>query len=185
MAAGSGSPALPLPLVAGIEDTGIDNTTLLFNAAIYRACHEIALKLAKGSGKVDTRSLPGDFAFRCFLANCLYILEDAGLCEHTSGLWKIAPEFSLPPVGDILKELYSERSERAVEAVLINNAYAEALDRIDSLSGSDANEGDARPHAFISDATLDHQAVHSEATRRRIELVLSACLLYTSPSPRD
>jgi hypothetical protein len=163
--------ALSLPLIAGAEGAGIDNTTLLFNAAIYRACHEIALKLGKGTGLIDTRSLPGDFAFRCFLANCLYVLEDAGLCEHKGSSWKIAPEFSLPPVGDILKELYGERSERAVEAVLINNAYAEALDRIDSLftsetSGNEANVA-ARPQGFISDATLDHQTVHSESTRQK------------------
>ncbi|CAN7214500.1 SDR family NAD(P)-dependent oxidoreductase [Pararhizobium sp. LjRoot238] len=170
--------ALPLPLITATDDTGIDNTTLLFNAAIYRACHEIALKLGKGTGQIDTRSLPGDFAFRCFLANCLYVLEDAGLCKHKGGSWNIAPEFSLPPVGDILKELYSERSERAVEAVLINNAYAEALDRIDSLFASEisGDEADlaAKPQGFVSDATLDHQTVHSESTRRRMDLVLSA-----------
>lgn len=169
---------LPLPLVGTVEDTGIDNTTLLFNAAIYRACHEIALKLGRGTAKVDTRSLPGDFAFRCFLANCLYVLEDAGLCEHRGGSWKIAPEFSLPPVGDILKELYGERAERAVEAVLINNSYAEALDRIASLFAAESAGGEPdtadRPQSFISDATLDHQMVHSESTRQRMDLVLAA-----------
>ncbi|WP_455272969.1 SDR family NAD(P)-dependent oxidoreductase [Rhizobium herbae] len=172
------SNALPLPLLAVPDENGIDNTTLLFNAAIYRACHEIALKLGKGTAKVDTRSLPGDFAFRCFLANCLYVLEDAGLCEHRGGSWKIATEFSLPPVADILKELYGERSERAVEAVLINNSYAEALDRIDSLFASErsGNETEvaSKPQGFISDATLDHQTVHSESTRQRMDLVLAA-----------
>lgn len=172
------SHALPLPLLAKTDETGIDNTTLLFNAAIYRACHEIALKLGKGTATVDTRSLPGDFAFRCFLANCLYVLEDAGLCEHRAGSWKIAPEFSLPPVGDILKELYGERSERAVETVLINNSYAEALDRIDSLFASEISGSDSdvatKPQNFISDATLDHQTVHSESTRQRMDLVLAA-----------
>ncbi len=172
------SHALSLPLLATTDETGIDNTTLLFNAAIYRACHEIALKLGKGTAKVDTRSLPGDFAFRCFLANCLYVLEDAGLCEHKAGSWKIAPEFSLPPVGDILKELYGERSERAVETVLINNSYAEALDRIDSLFASEISGDDSdaatKPQNFISDATLDHQTVHSESTRQRMGLVLAA-----------
>jgi len=170
--------ALPLPLLAAMDEGGIDNTTLLFNAAIYRACHEIALKLGKGTAKVDTRTLPGDFAFRSFLANCLYVLEDAGLCEHRAGSWKIANEFSLPPVGDILKEIYAERSERAVEAVLINNSYVEALDRIDSLLALETTGGEAetaaKPQSFISDATLDHQTVHSESTRQRMELVLAA-----------
>jgi len=170
--------ALPSPLLAVSQDGGIDNATLLFNAAIYRACHEIALKLGKGTARVDTRSLPGDFAFRCFLANCLYILEDAGLCEQKNGSWKIASEFSLPAVGDILKELYGERAERAVEAVLINNAYAEALDRIDSLFAAEMTSADpdgaAKIATFISDATLDHQMVHSESSRERMDLVIAA-----------
>jgi acyl transferase domain-containing protein/NADPH:quinone reductase-like Zn-dependent oxidoreductase/NADP-dependent 3-hydroxy acid dehydrogenase YdfG/acyl carrier protein len=172
------SHALPMPLIAAADQNGIDNTTLLFNAAIYRACHEIALKLGKGTARIDTRSLPGDFAFRCFLANCLYVLEDAGLCEHKAGSWKIAPEYSLPPVGDILKELYGERSERAVEAVLINNSYAETLDRIDGLLASEISGSEidaaAKPQGFISDATLDHQTVHSASTRQRMDLVLAA-----------
>ncbi|WP_275788530.1 type I polyketide synthase [Pararhizobium gei] len=172
-----GRKPLSLPLVSDIESTGIDNTTLLFNAAIYRACHEIALKLAGETGKVDTRALPGDFAFRCFLANCLYVLEDAGLCEHRGASWTIAPEFSLPPVGDILKELYSDRSDRAVEAILINNTYVEALDRIGSLPVTPPDhEGDLpnKLPSFISEASLDHQTTHSESTRLRTELLLTA-----------
>ncbi len=90
-------PALPAPLLPADAGEGIDNTTLLFNAAVYRACHEIALRLAKGGTRVDTRALPGDFAFRCFLTNCLIVLEDAGLAEQKAGGWTIADEFSLPP----------------------------------------------------------------------------------------
>ncbi len=76
------------PVTLGVKtaaDAGVDNTTLLFNAAIYRACQEIALKLGKGRSIVRSDSLPGDFAFQCFLASCLYVLEDAGLCEHKDG----------------------------------------------------------------------------------------------------
>ncbi|KQV43996.1 MULTISPECIES: type I polyketide synthase [unclassified Rhizobium] len=168
--------ALPLPLMTPSDEGGIDNTTLLLNAAIYRACHEIALKLAKGKTKIDPRALPGDFAFRCFLANCLYILEDAGFGEHKASEWIIQPEYALPDVADILKEVYGERSERVVEAVLINDAYAEALERIDALHAAEKAgiEEDAHSPAFISEATLDHQAVHSPATRARAELVLAA-----------
>ncbi|MDQ0318929.1 acyl transferase domain-containing protein/NADPH:quinone reductase-like Zn-dependent oxidoreductase/acyl carrier protein/short-subunit dehydrogenase [Pararhizobium capsulatum DSM 1112] len=169
--------ALQLPLLVPATDTGIDNTTLLLTAAIYRACHEIALKLAKGKNKVDTRSLPGDFAFRCFLANCLYILEDAGLGEQKAGNWVIQPDFALPPVADILKEVYGERSERVVEAVLINDTYVEALERIDNLQEADktgVERDEAHTPTFISEATLDHQAVHSPVTRLRTEIVLAA-----------
>lgn len=176
--AGVASPqhVLTLPLVTPGKDAGIDNATLLFNAAIYRACHEIALKLGRGTGRIDPSSLPGDFAFRCFLTNCLYILEDTGLAEHKGHVWTVASEFSLPPVSDILKELYSEQSERAVEAVLINDSYSEALDRIEKLFAAEAtgNDGVDVVHNFISDATLDHQAVHSQATRRRMDIVFGA-----------
>ncbi|KOF19764.1 beta-ketoacyl synthase [Ensifer adhaerens] len=162
--------------VISATDTGIDNTTLLFNAAIYRACQEIALKLGKGRSIVRSDGLPGDFAFQCFLASCLYVLEDAGLCEHKDGVWVVAQEFSLPSVPEILRELYGERPDRAVEAVLINNAYAEALARLDLLLAAPVG-GDTEAVAnvgFISDATLDHQAVHSEASRQRMALVLDA-----------
>ncbi|MFP5076502.1 SDR family NAD(P)-dependent oxidoreductase [Rhizobium sp. YIM 134829] len=172
------SAALPRPLLPADAGEGIDNTTLLFNAAVYRACHEIALRLAKGGTRVDTRALPGDFSFRCFLTNCLIVLEDAGLAEQKAGGWTIADEFSLPPVSEILKELIGEASGRAVEAVLINNAYAEALDRLaHSLaaeSGLVDDDGSLRRPAFISEATLDHQAVHSAATEDRMSALLSA-----------
>ncbi|MEI2298060.1 type I polyketide synthase [Ensifer sp. MJa1] len=153
-------------------EAGVDNATLLFNAAIYRACQEIALKVGKGRSTVLANNLPGDFAFQCFLTSCLYVLEDAGLCEHKDGVWTIAQEFNLPSVPEILRELYGERPDRAVEAVLINNAYAEALARLDALQ---AGDGEAATAAnFISDATLDHQAVHSQASRQRMSFVLEA-----------
>lgn len=164
----------PTPIKIAMPDAseaGVDNTTLLFNAAIYRACQEIALKLAKGRPTLQGNNLPGDFAFQCFLTSCLYVLEDAGLCEHRDGVWTIAQDFNLPSVPEILRELYGERSDRAVEAVLINNAYAEALARLDALQAGD--EGSLGT-TFISDATLDHQAVHSEASRERMAFVLDA-----------
>lgn len=154
-------------------ESGVDNATLLFNAAIYRACHEIALKLARGRSTIPGNGLPGDFAFQCFLTNCLYALEDAGLCEHQDGNWKVAPEFTLPTVAEILGELYGERPDRAVEAVLINNAHAEALGRLTTLlAGTASGEAAAFNAGFISEATLDHQAVHSVASRSRMDQIL-------------
>ncbi len=169
--------ALELPLLAPAEENGIDNTTLLLNAAIYRASHEIALTLARGKNTVDTQSLPGDFAFRCFLTNCLYILEDAGLGEQKGASWVIQPDFALPPVADILKEVYSEHSERVVEAILINDTYVEALERIADLREAEktgVEKEESSSSAFISEATLDHQAVHSPITRLRTQTVLAA-----------
>lgn len=102
-------------------------------------------------------------------------MEDAGLSEHQNGVWTVAREFSLPAVAEILGELYGERPDRAVEAVLINNAHAEALSRLDALFAA-GPDGDHSPSfaGFISDATLDHQAVHSVASRQRMERVLGA-----------
>ncbi|WP_026186556.1 type I polyketide synthase [Ensifer sp. BR816] len=167
--------AVPAKLTnaAGAESS-VDNATLLFNAAIYRACHDIALKLARGKSAIQGNGLPGDFAFQCFLTNCLYTLEDAGLCEHQNGSWKVATEFTLPTVAEILGELYGERPDRTVEAVLINNAYAEALSRLGVLLAGVGGEAAAAFNAgFISEATLDHQAVHSVASRSRMEQVLA------------
>ncbi len=166
-------PALSTTLLVNPAETGIDETSLLVNAAIYRACHEIALKLARGGRTVDTRKIGGDFEFRCFLENCLLILEDAGLCQNRNGTVTIEPEFSLPAVGEILAELYADRSDRAVEAVLVNNAYVEALARIDQAGTRQEAEAPAR-RPFISDATADHQAVHSAASRQRADTVLAA-----------
>lgn len=156
-------------------DEGVDNATLLFNAAIYRASQEIALKLAKGGSTIQGATLPGDVAFQCFLTSCLYALEDAGLSEHQNGTWKVATEFTLPTVDEILAELYGERPDRAVEAVLINNAHKEALSRLDAfLGGTAGGDPPAFNAAFISEATLDHQAVHSLASRSRMDRVLAA-----------
>lgn len=167
---------LPPKLTAAAQtDEGVDNATLLFNAAIYRASQEIALKLAKEGGAIQGNSLPGDLAFQCFLTSCLYALEDAGLSEHQNGIWRVATEFTLPTVDEILAELYGERPDRAVETVLINNAYREALSRLDTiLTGAAGGDVLAFNPAFISEATLDHQTVHSLASRSRMEQVLAA-----------
>ncbi len=81
-------------------------------------------------------------------------------------------------MSEILKELIGEASGRAVEAVLINNAYAEALDRLaHSLaaeSGLAEDDSAIRRPAFISEATLDHQSVHSAATEERMSALLQA-----------
>lgn len=168
--------AIPMELTEpAAAGNGLDNATLLFNAAIYRACQEIALKLAGGKGSIQGNALPGDLAFQCFLTSCLYALEDAGLCEHQNGTWKVSTEFALPTVEEILGELYGDRPDRAVEAVLINNAYREALSRLDALlTGATDGEAPAFNAGFVSEATLDHQAVHSLASRTRMEQILAA-----------
>ncbi len=106
----------------------LNSATLLLDAAIYRACHEIALAIAGRDGAVSLSNLPDDPEFRPFLVNCLYILEDAGIASAVDGEWHVPLDFTLPPVSDVLQELYREDAGRVAEAVLVNNAYRETLE---------------------------------------------------------
>ncbi|MET3855988.1 phthiocerol/phenolphthiocerol synthesis type-I polyketide synthase C [Rhizobium sp. OAE497] len=139
----------------------LNNATLLLDAAVYRACHEIALSIAGSGGSIA--KMPGDAAFRSFLTSCLFSLEDAGLASSEDGQWRVVPEFTLPPVAEVLRELYGEDSGRIAEAVLINNTHRDALERIAVLKAG----GDALGFASSSDATLDHILVHAPLSVRR------------------
>ncbi|OWK25591.1 hypothetical protein AJ87_08570 [Rhizobium yanglingense] len=86
-----------LPVIAGALDVALNNATLLLDAAVYRACHEIALALAAKDGSITIGNLPGDAAFRSFLTSCLFSLEDAGIASSDDGKWTVATEFTLPP----------------------------------------------------------------------------------------
>ncbi|WP_440410088.1 type I polyketide synthase [Neorhizobium petrolearium] len=150
-----------------------DNATLLLDAAIYRACHEIAAMLADNRGVISTRRLPGDAEFRSFLTNCLFVLEDAGIATADEGEWHIPREFTLPPVSEILQEIYREDAGRVAEAVLVKNAYRDALARLSiaSLRGGDESVAKAET---TSEAMLDHVLVHSPLAERRLSAVVEA-----------
>lgn len=150
-----------------------DNATLLLDAAIYRACHEIAVVLADSGGVVSVNRLPEDAEFRSFLTNCLFVLEDAGIATGNDGEWHIPRKFTLPPVSEILQEVFREDSGRVAEAVLVNNAYRDALARLSivSLRGGDENAAKADT---ASEAMLDHVLVHSPLAERRLAAVIEA-----------
>lgn len=148
-----------------------DNATLLLDAAIYRACHEIALKLADHRGVVSTRRLPLEREFRAFLTNCLFILEDAGIATADEGEWVLPQEFTLPPVSELLQEIYREDSGRIAEAVLVNNAYRDALEQLAAGPLSTAGDKPART-ANASEATIDHVLVHSPLAERAFTAVV-------------
>ena len=160
-------------IFASAQSRPSDNATLLIDAAIYRACHEIAATIADHRGVVSARRLPGDAQFRSFLANCLFILEDAGIATSDEGEWTVPREFTLPPVGEILQEVYREDAGRVAEAVLVNNAYCDALDRLSSAFLHDRDEKVARADT-VSEATLDHVLVHSPLAGRRLSAVIEA-----------
>lgn len=147
-----------------------DNATLLIDAAIYRACHEIAALLADHRGIVSTRRLPGDGAFRAFLTSCFFILEDAGIATADEGEWHVPREFTLPPVSEILQEIYREDAGRVAEAVMINNAYRDALERMSVAARRD----DADKLDTTSEATVDHVLVHSPLASRHFTAVVDA-----------
>lgn len=143
--------------------------TLLIDAAVHRACHDIALALAGGSGRVDMARLPGDRPFACFLASCLYTLEDAGLAAFDGDGWSVPEESGLPELAVLLREVYRRFPGRVAEAVLVNDVHVETLERLSR--GAGAEEGRAR---FLSEATLDHVRHHTPLGRLRDDLVLDA-----------
>ncbi len=160
-------------IFAAAKSRPTDNASLLIDAAIYRACHEIAAAVADHRGIVSTRRLPGDASFRSFLTNCLFILEDAGIATSDEGEWHVPRDFTLPPVSEILQEIYREDAGRVAEAVLVNNAYRDALEYLSSPSLHDHDEKAARVDN-VSEATLDHVLVHAPLAGRRSLAVVEA-----------
>ncbi|MGY5806159.1 type I polyketide synthase [Rhizobium sp. LEGMi198b] len=168
------------------ENHSLNNATLLLDAAIYRACHEIALAIAGRDGAVSLSNLPDDPEFRPFLINCLYILEDAGIASAEDGEWHIPLDFTLPPVGEVLQELYREDAGRVAEAILVNNAYRETLERLAAVHRHVL--GQKRAEATVhttGGATLEHVLVHSPLSSRRLSLVAEALAVSIETNPGD
>lgn len=157
---------------AHLPETGIDNETLLFNAAIMRALHDMASALVGDKASLSAADLPSDPTLRPFLFNGLHLLADAGFIEQLDGEWVIDPECPLPPVAEILGELYKECPDRAVEAVLINDVYREVLDRLVERKADAVDDVSTKRDHFLSEATVEHQEIHSIAARSRIAILL-------------
>ncbi|TXI01863.1 MAG: acyltransferase domain-containing protein, partial [Rhizobium sp.] len=157
------------------ESHALNNASLLLDAAIYRACHDIALAVAGRHGSIAFFNLPGSAEFRAFLVNCLYILEDAGIATARDGKWDIPQEPTLPPVAELLREIYREDAGRVAESVLVADAYRETLDHLAMI----------RPHVLerepanldvsqSSAATLEHVLVHAPLSGRRLSILAEA-----------
>lgn len=181
--------AVPMPVLAGRAMPGdravpvvpladaaeVDETTLLLNAAVYRACYDIARRLAKDGGLLSVAALPDEPVLRRHLAYCMGVLEQVGFAESSDEGWTIAAECELPAVDEILVEATRGTSARAVEAVLINNAHRELLARIASRRSRD---GEADHPAPIGDATRVHFEQHGAmATIRSAALVAALARL--------
>ncbi len=153
----------------------LNNASLLLEAAVYRACYDIALKVADRNGAVAFSGLPGDAEFRSFLVNCLYILEDAGIAETGDGKWHVPLEPTLPPVAELLQEIYREDAGRVAESVLVGDAYRETLEHLATIRPHVLEREPAAQGANIpGGATLEHVLVHSPLSERRLSMLAEA-----------
>ncbi|MGQ2917232.1 type I polyketide synthase [Rhizobium oryzihabitans] len=153
------------------DSVPVGEATLILNAAVQRASFDIARLLADDEGAVTLAMLPGSQDFQCFLSNCLYALEDAGMAQFDGEGWLLQPSCDLPPVEELLTRINAGFPDRVAEAVLVNNAYRETLRRL-SLEPSQL-QSDAST-SFLSEATLDHVRHHTALARERETLVLAA-----------
>ncbi|MDX3928628.1 MAG: type I polyketide synthase [Shinella sp.] len=161
--------SLPVPLIVTEDAPGVEDASLLLNAAIYRSSHDILIKLADGKGRIDPRGLPGERDFKAFLVNALHVLQDAGLAETEGEEWRIESDPGLPEVGELLSEFQAERADRGVEAVIVADVREAAIRHVEQLKHS-AVPTPAAPGA----ATLQHYRLHSPQARLRNDLVLDA-----------
>ena len=182
---------VPAPLMrktsffAGVEETGLDNETFLFQAAVFSAVFDIAKSLAEGGSVIRKENLPADVGMRAYLTSNLNMLVDAGFARHADGQWMLEDDFSLPAPSEILRDLYQSCPQRVVEAVLINDCHREVIARLSAVRASSEENESAKPDAFISEATLDHQATHSPSAKMRVSVLLSslqACLEQNASS---
>ncbi|NTF86801.1 SDR family NAD(P)-dependent oxidoreductase [Agrobacterium rhizogenes] len=162
----------------------LNNATLLLDAAIYRACHEIALAVAGKGGVISLSNLPDEAEFRSFLVNCLYILEDAGIASADDGEWRVPLDFTLPPVSDVLRELYREDAGRVAEAVLVNNAYREALERLAAVHKHVLGQSSTKAAVHtVGGATLKHVLVHAPLSGKRLSIIAEALTASMEANP--
>ncbi|AZN72526.1 SDR family NAD(P)-dependent oxidoreductase [Georhizobium profundi] len=151
---------------------GENDTTIMLKAAIYRACHDIAVRLADPRHLVMPHSLPENAGLRSHLAYCLFILEQADLARNSERGWVIEPDCELPPLDQILADVVRGDPARAVEAVLVNDAYRETIYRLDSLAaGADIAELNG---SFIAEATRSHYDMHGGGAQFRSAALIDA-----------
>ncbi|MCP8895594.1 SDR family NAD(P)-dependent oxidoreductase [Shinella daejeonensis] len=152
------------------EDCPLEDATLLINAAVFRATYDIAAAVVDGNGRIGVGALPGDRAFRAFLANVFHILEDAGLARQEAGVWTIEPNPDLPAVGEVLSEFLADRPNRGAEAVMLADIRAGALRHIEELARNEAGDAPELPGKATGQAFL----LHAPQARERGEIVLEA-----------
>lgn len=170
LVAAAGNGFAPAFLVEAPAEQPPEDASLLMSAAVYRACYDIAQRVADAAGRVAAGSLPGDRDFRAFLANAFHVLEEAGLAGQEAGVWALSRELDLPEVGEVLSEFLAERPDRGAEAVMLADIREGVLRHIERLKAGGAGEAPELPGKTTAQAFL----LHSPQARERGEIVLAA-----------
>ena len=147
----------------------LDDGSLLLQAAILRACHDIALQLVDPKGQLPLFAVTGDTNFRAFLSNALHLLEEAGLAEKQERTWQVQALSDLPTVEETLAEFTAERPDRGVEAVMLADIRANVLRHIRKLRQQDAASLDYAGKAMSRTLRL-----HSPQARDRNAMIFAA-----------
>lgn len=156
-------------------------SALLIDAAIYRACFDLAIEALypEKSGNLD--KFADHPAFRSYLLTCFNILSHFGLAELEEGEWHLAQECDLPVFDALISELLANHPERSAVTVLINDTYRRVLWMLQEMAAPDGGGTDVSAFS-LSDATLDHARNHSPLARRRADEVYSTVEAYLSKS---
>ncbi|MBO3762521.1 type I polyketide synthase [Ciceribacter sp. L1K22] len=155
-----------------VEEVGLGNDSLLLQAAVFSAIYEVCGKLAKSGNVVTVSDLPVELGPRRYLSNCLQLLVDAGFAKADDGAWTLEKDVSLPLAAELLRDIYATSPDRGVDVVLLNDCHREALALIKGDSVGDVPERGTE--AFVSEATLSHDAVHSVTAKERADTLIVA-----------
>lgn len=166
------------PLAIRLCDEPISQATLLLDAAVYRACFDIARHIVTGTPHGDLSAFDASPDLRSYIANCFLILKDFGLATLSEGVWQVDTSTDLPDFDTIILELISSFPERGAAAALLNDVYRFVMTELVFLSAG----GDISPELSFrhSDASLDHIRNHSPLARRRCEEICRVVEMHLS-----
>lgn len=152
-----------IPLFSNDVQPARSDASLVLDAALYRACYDVARRHLA----MPTRSS----AYSSFVNTCLHRLEESGLAEMTDSGWRVAESCPLPGFEELLSQFLKEDGGRSVEAILLNDAYRNAMDVKDTAQVSLVTDSNRK---YMSDATMEHASGHSSVARLRREMIADA-----------
>ena len=115
--------------------------------------------------------------------------EWVAMAAHRQGRIFLPPK-ELCPLCPTTGELLTEIPENDFEVVVFDNRSPslrppEGDFALPDMVGSDTDEGAAAGKCEVICFTADHGGAFKSLSPQRVRTLLEACLLYTSPSPRD